>query len=112
MIHERQAAHLITRRAAPVLAALAVLAAALAVPASAHASVYCGSRFALNEPLGDGASDFYVTDISCQGARRVVDHWFRARFPHHVDGWTFTGGYTVRANRRREHIRFNLFGTD
>lgn len=73
---------------------------------------YCGGQFILREPLGYGANDFYVTNVSCTAARHEVDRWFRRRQPRHVDGWTFTRGYTIRASHGKQRLRCYLFGTD
>ena len=105
-----------TRRTRTILLRACVLFAflvpVLGVPASAQAAHYCGPRFILTEPLGYGASDFYVTNVSCKTVRHEVDRWFRARQPRHIDGWTFSRGYTIRASRRKQRLRCYLFGTD
>ena len=54
-------------------AVLATGTAAAVAPGSAQAAArYCGPRFILQEPLGVGASDFYVTNVSCNSARRLL----------------------------------------
>ena len=88
------------------------LVGVLAGPAAAQAEHYCGARFILHERGGWGASDFYVANVSCSHARHEVDRWFHHRQPRHIDGWTFSGGYTIHGKHGKQRVRCYLFGVD
>jgi hypothetical protein len=103
------------------IAALAIILIATVGVASASRLApprhYCGSRFVLHERYGIGASDFDVSRISCQGAKRVADGWFHATFRAHRQPriyrrWTFRAGYVVTAARGAQQFKFDVFGID